>query len=225
MAKIIVPALMAWNVGTRPIFLTRPGKTHHNVTTDEEDYVWRIDAMNVLDVSGHSSAVNSVNRKVKGEKLGSTGLEFRRELEEFMMHEGLLFMQRQKEIARHFSLETGTSRSGLSRFLGEESMDHGSELPFPCTILTSTMPRAAETVMWEQHPFPVTTISNLNPLDKGDFAGMELDEISSSDPDWYARLSADPYCTRYVTMVKINIHHKCLLTVFPDSRVANHIVT
>jgi 6-phosphofructo-2-kinase/fructose-2,6-biphosphatase 2 len=28
MSKIIVPAIMAWNIGSRPIFMCRPGKTH-----------------------------------------------------------------------------------------------------------------------------------------------------------------------------------------------------
>ena len=56
------------------------------------------------------------------------------------------------------------------------------------------MPRAADTVSWED--FTLIQRSNLNPLDKGDFAGQELDEIKIANPMWFAKLERDPYNTR-----------------------------
>jgi broad specificity phosphatase PhoE len=63
-------------------------------------------------------------------------------------------------------------------------------------IMTSTMPRAVDTALGNEH-FKVEQYSNLNPLDKGDFSGMEMDDIEESDPDWYAMLKEDPYSTRF----------------------------
>lgn len=188
MAKVIVPAIMAWNVGTRPVFLCRPGKTPHIARADSEDYVCRSDSKG-SDLSNHN------NRKGRAEKLGPTGIRFRDALEEFIAAECTDFLQKQQEIASHPSLYTGTSLTGLSSYRQEVGLD-GNELPFACTILCSTMPRSADTVMWETLPFPVAMNPHLNPLDKGDFEGMELDEILREDPKWYARLEADPYSTR-----------------------------
>jgi len=39
--------------------------------------------------------------------------------------------------------------------------------------------------------------SNLNPLDKGDFTGKELEDIALAHPDWYRELVADPFYTRF----------------------------
>ena len=192
MAKVIVPAIMAWNVGTRPVFLCRPGKTPHSVRTDGEDYLLRSDSK-LSDLSSHNS------RKGRAEKLGPEGIQFRDALEQFMQLEAADFLLKQQFIASHPSLNTGTSITGLSSFRREVGLHgdlHGDEVPFACTILTSTMPRAADTAMWETFSFPVSMNPHLNPLDKGDFEGMELDEIRLEDPKWYARLEADPYATR-----------------------------
>jgi 6-phosphofructo-2-kinase len=192
MAKVIVPAIMAWNVGTRPVFLCRPGKTPHSVRTDGEDYLLRSDSK-LSDLSSHNS------RKGRAEKLGPEGIQFRDALEQFMQLEAADFLLKQQFIASHPSLNTGTSITGLSSFRREVGLHgdlHGDEVPFACTILTSTMPRAADTAMWETFSFPVSMNPHLNPLDKGDFEGMELDEIRFEDPKWYARLEADPYATR-----------------------------
>ncbi|EEC51418.1 predicted protein, partial [Phaeodactylum tricornutum CCAP 1055/1] len=123
MAKELVPALMSWHIGTRPVFLCRPGQTISGILTDGEDYVAR----------------NKAN------------------------HE-----------------------------------NEGPRDPFPMKIITSTMPRAADTVNWTDYEFAIQQMSNLNPLDKGDFAGMELDEIRKKNPSWYERLERNPYQTRYV---------------------------
>ena len=34
-------------------------------------------------------------------------------------------------------------------------------------------------------------------MDKGDFAGKELLEIQTINPEWYSRLEKDPFVTRY----------------------------
>ena len=191
MSKLIVPALMAWNVGTRPVFLCRPGKVPQHVKTDEEDYVSRSGDMTM--------SSRSVRRLLqKSNSLGPTGLEFRMELCNFIAAEGRQFMLERSKATSHLpSLNTGTSMTGLSSFKSEVGFD-GQELPFPCRIFTSTMPRAYETVDWSSYRFPVETISNLNPLDKGDFAGMELIEINKVDPEWYAKLEQNPFHTRFV---------------------------
>lgn len=116
---------------------------------------------------------------------------------------------------------TGTSVSGLHNPKTASAPSHGDNFDhhqprsssmdatfndgagpstFPCRILTSTMPRATDTVSWEEPDceFNIDRMSNLNPLDKGDFAGMELDEIKEANPEWYAKLERDPFLTRYV---------------------------
>jgi hypothetical protein len=117
-----------------------------------------------------------------------------------------VFMQERANAASlHLpSLNTGTSKTGLSSFKSDVGFD-GKELPFPCTIFTSTLPRAVETVDWDNLTFPVESLSNFNPLDKGDFAGKELSEISQLDPTWYSKLEQNPFNTRYVVTVIISL--------------------
>ena len=67
---------------------------------------------------------------------------------------------------------------------------------FPLKIMCSTMPRAYETADLEDFR-RCEQFSNLNPLDKGDFTGLEMGEIQSADPEWYARLKSDPFQTRF----------------------------
>jgi hypothetical protein len=197
MAKLIVPALMAWNVGTRPVFLTRAGQVPSNVKTDSDDHVVQ---HSDADTSSHTS------RKLlhKNDSLGTTGQEYRNALCAFICEEGRAFMQERADAASlHLpSLNTGTSKTGLSSFKSDVGFD-GKELPFPCTIFTSTMPRAVETVDWDTLSFPVESLSNFNPLDKGDFAGIELSEISKVDPRWYAKLEQSPFNTRYVFVIVV----------------------
>ncbi|ACI64342.1 predicted protein, partial [Thalassiosira pseudonana CCMP1335] len=137
MAKSIVPALMAWNIGTRPIFICRAGQT-----------------------MADSDRVSFNSRMTRGENLGSNGKAF---------------------------------RNALFGFMKEEF----TPLPFPCHIMTSTMPRARQTVGWEDMPYPIEVLSNLNPLDKGDFTGCELEELAVTEPEWYEQLVADPFWTRF----------------------------
>ncbi|KAL3791003.1 hypothetical protein HJC23_002992 [Cyclotella cryptica] len=187
MAKSIVPALMAWNIGTRPIFVCRAGQT-----TSEFDRLH----------------VNS--RMARSESLGSNGKAFRNALFGFMKEECLDFMRRRKEVFAP-AMNTGTSISGLMNTFTKDAECKGEDwsdgdyvgtdgttpLPFPCHIMTSTMPRARQTVNWDHYPYQVEMLSNLNPLDKGDFMGMELEEIAQRDPEWYEHLVADPFLTRF----------------------------
>jgi phosphohistidine phosphatase SixA len=145
----------------------------------------------------------------RSESLGSNGKAFRNALFGFMKDECLDFMHRRKQ-AFAPAMNTGTSISGLmnsfSKTCDSDESDWNDDylgtdgttpLPFPCHILTSTMPRARQTVDWENYPYPVEMLSNLNPLDKGDFMGMELEEISEKEPEWYSHLVEDPFMTRF----------------------------
>jgi broad specificity phosphatase PhoE len=41
-------------------------------------------------------------------------------------------------------------------------------------------------------------------MDKGDFAGKELEEVRDTNPEWYGRLEKDPFMTRYESHVEIS---------------------
>jgi broad specificity phosphatase PhoE len=210
MAKSIVPALMAWNVGTRPVFICRAGQT--------------------MNESDRANLRCSMSRS---ESLGALGRQFRDALFGYMQEECLDFINR-RQMTTAFSpdLNTGTSISGvmnrsvskmtfrkslngsfsdlgcLSTIQSEDveeeeeedvyvGIDGVTPLPFPCYIMTSTMPRARQTVEWEDMPYPIQMLSNLNPLDKGDFTGQELEEIAVKHPEWYEQLVEDPFYTRF----------------------------
>ena len=197
MAKSIVPALMAWNIGTRPVFICRAGQT----------------------MNEQERAVNKTNMS-RSENLGRHGKAFRDSLFGFMREECLDFMKRRQDATFRPDLNTGTSMNGvmnqstsrtfsfdgLSALLGDDhpnqdeyqvGTDGVTPLPFPCHIMSSTMPRARQTVDWASVPYPVEMTSNLNPLDKGDFTGKELEDIALAHPDWYSELVADPFYTRF----------------------------
>ena len=190
MSKVIVPALMAWNIGTRPVFLCRPGQTLYDITTDGEDYVAKVELKDtaMLNMSAHSK-----KRLLRGDTLGPSGKNFSDSLYNFVYDEGTEFLERRASTMD--MANTGTSISGLAPAMYAEQS--GRDPPFPIKIFTSTMPRAVETVRWEDdYDFVVEELSNLNPLDKGHFAGKELEEIHSFDPSWYGRLEKDPFRTR-----------------------------
>jgi len=195
MAKSIVPALMAWNIGTRPVFICRAGQT-----------------MNELD-RHNSNMVMS-----RSENLGRQGKMFRDALFSYMQEECLDFISRRQKATFSPSLTTGTSINGMTnkRSLSNPDLSFDNDadeeeevteeyvgadgvtpLPFPCHILSSTMPRARQTVEWEGKPYLVEMISNLNPLDKGDFTGHELEDLAVRHPEWYSQLVADPFYTRF----------------------------
>ena len=211
MAKSIVPALMAWNIGTRPVFICRAGQTMNEA----------------------ERAFNKTNMS-RSENLGRHGKAFRDELFRFMEEECLDFMKRRQDATFTPDLNTGTSMNGvMNQSMGrsfsfdglsdldklekeeekksscavqnpaaaQEEYQVGTDgvtpLPFPCHIMSSTMPRARQTVDWENVPYPVEMTSNLNPLDKGDFTGKELEDIALEHPDWYNELVGDPFYTRF----------------------------
>mmetsp|Transcript_4887 Transcript_4887/g.10523 ORF Transcript_4887/g.10523 Transcript_4887/m.10523 type:complete len:652 (+) Transcript_4887:105-2060(+) len=192
MAKSIVPALMAWNIGTRPVFVCRAGQTMNE-----------------------SERANLKCIMSKSEDLGPQGRAFRDALFSHMKEECLDFINRRQKAAFSPNLNTGTSISGNMNRGGfgshrdlaslcdnkEEEGYVGTDgvtpLPFPCHIMSSTMPRARQTVAWEDMPYPVEMLSNLNPLDKGDFMGQELEDLAVKSPGWYNQLVADPFYTRF----------------------------
>lgn len=200
-AKSIVPALMAWNIGTRPVFICRAGQT-----------------MNESERSNRNLGMSP------SENLGEEGRAFRDATFRYMKEECLDFIRRRQKAAFSPDLDTGTSISGAMNKGGfgssgdlaslateseEEEEDYvGTDgvtpLPFPCHIMSSTMPRALQTVGWTRDgtaadvmPYPIEILSNLNPLDKGDFTGMELEDLAVKSPAWYTRLVADPFYTRF----------------------------
>lgn len=170
---------MAWNIGTRPIFLCRAGKT-----LDEDGSVTT------------PSKGNEQSKKrifLRGANLGLDGARFRDALRNYVETAGLEWMKKRSEMFS-VSLRTGTSISG------GQSLDKvgNSALTFPCKIMASTMPRSWQTVLWDGlSPHDVTVCSNLNPLDKGDFAGMELDEVKQDHSQWHEKFEKNPYNTRF----------------------------
>jgi broad specificity phosphatase PhoE len=192
MSKIIVPALMAWNIGTRPVFLCRPGQTLSDIKTDSDDYVSKVNLKggDLLDMSQTTR-----KRLIRGDSLGPQGKKFSDDLYDFVFEEGMDFML--KRTSMMDMTQTGTSLSGLAANLYRYDERDIREAPFPLKIYTSTMPRAAETIRWEEYDFRVEELSNLNPLDKGDFAGKELQELQQTNPSWYAKLQRNPFATRF----------------------------
>lgn len=200
MAKEVVPALMAWHIGTRPIYLCRPGQTISGILTDGEDYVNRAKVKRDLRTGLFEDMSRGTKKKsLRGDKLGPNGQKFKDDLLEFISTECLDFSNKRASV--HDMGHTGTS--GLSRSSSYSDWDAipDQDNPtmvngtVPLHIYTSTMPRAADTVHWEQ--IQVNQRSNLNPLDKGDFAGMDWDEIKRANPEWYDRMIHDTYNTRF----------------------------
>lgn len=175
MAKVVVPCLMSWNIGCRPIYLCRAGDTESTHTRNF-----------------HTNNPTSPRR---GVMLNDAGMSFRDALAKFIETEGYQFASKSasalKEAFTPSVVNTGTSVSGLAEDVGNTS------LPFACHVMTSTMPRAVETATWDNLPCEVKEFTNLNPLDKGDFSGMEIEEIKERDPNWYELLEDDPFATRF----------------------------
>lgn len=192
MAKVIVPCLMSWNIGNRPIYLCRAGQT--KVSDDDSEHE------------------GSPKRLPRGDTLGERGQVFRQNLEKFMESEGIEFTTKRKSALKAKDMKaafrptnsaTGTSVSGIassSSFMDLKSLnkdDDKKKAQISCHVMTSTMPRSVETATWDNLPFIINEMPNLNPLDKGDFTGMELDEIREKDPAWYEMLEEDPFLTRF----------------------------
>ena len=97
-------------------------------------------------------------------------------------------------VAHPSKMDTGTSISGLYEER-DRAYESKNQEPFPCLVMSSTMPRAIETATWRRH-FHVKDVSNLNPLDMGDFSGMDLAGIRQMHPEWYEQLKREPFHTR-----------------------------
>jgi len=184
MAKVIVPCLMSWNIGSRPVYLVRAGETMS---------------------SKHEEDPTKPRRVSRGDMLGPRGKHFRDLLEKFMVSEGNIFAQKSEDALKTAfaprGRATGTSISGLASGIDLtlllEADSKIEDLPFHIHIMSSTMPRAVETASWRTLPFKIEELPNLNPLDKGDYSGLELEEIRDIDPDWYAMLEKDSFFTRF----------------------------
>lgn len=180
LAKVVVPALMGWHTGSRPIYLCRAGET-----TAMQSYM-SAEHLNSPGVEERKKVV-----RMRGDRLGERGLRFRDALCDFVLKDGTEFMNRKKVSVNHpRELDTGTSISGLNPYPG-----YSTSAPFPCLVMSSTMPRAIQTASGGL-PFPVKDVSNLNPLDTGDFAGMDLETIREMHPEWYGQLEKEPFHTR-----------------------------
>ncbi|GMH50100.1 hypothetical protein TL16_g00694 [Triparma laevis f. inornata] len=178
MSKTIIPCLMAWNIGSRPIWLCRAGETDGGVSVKTGK-------------GGFGS------RRTQDANLSERGRELREKLAYFV-----------SEKVRAFHLNNSEYTPGMgSEKLHDESAFHGvrldSGLPVDmrgekgaCKIMCSTMPRAYQTAALDED-WRVEQFSSLNPLDKGDFTGLEMDEIEKVDPEWYAQLQNDPFQTRF----------------------------
>mmetsp|Transcript_7447 Transcript_7447/g.20652 ORF Transcript_7447/g.20652 Transcript_7447/m.20652 type:complete len:668 (+) Transcript_7447:64-2067(+) len=209
LAKVVLPAIMAWNTGSRPIYLSRAGET-----AAMEQYMKQKD-----------TGDNKLYERRRSDRLGQRGLRFRDALCSFIEREGVDFMTRRNENVVHpTKMGTGTSISGLyerrDRPLAHQSrrilaktakpsdQDHPSSdgdsgaprtVPsFPCLVMSSTLPRAVETATWKENLFPVKDVSNLNPLDMGDFSGMTLAAIEEKFPEWFRQLKEEPFYTRFL---------------------------
>lgn len=94
-----------------------------------------------------------------------------------------------------------TAKKGVSDFHGVRlesgvAVSEPGDGSAPCKLMSSTMPRAYETATYESSCW-VEQSSHLNPLDKGDFTGMEMAEIKKMHPEWYKKLQKDPFRTRF----------------------------
>lgn len=190
LAKVVVPALMAWNTTSRPIFLCRAGETKlpDNTTPPKKETLTR-HAKQVSDLSDHGH----VTKRLRGDRLNARGLQFRDGLCEFVLREGMDYMEKASPNVMHpRKFDTGTSMSGLR--------EHRRDRPlFPCLVMSSTVPRALETAQWNRLPFPIKDVSNLNPLDMGECAGMDLETLRRDHPKWFKELEQEPFHTRCVS--------------------------
>ena len=175
LAKVVVPAFMGWHTGSRPIYLCRAGETK----------AMQLYIMNSQNNSEHSATrepqANSTKR-MRGDSLGQRGLLFRDALCDYIEQEGIDFMKQTSSNKIHpRDMDTGTSISGLLPNPSCDLDDDSSVPQFPCLVMSSTMPRALETASWRLE-FPIKDVSNLNPLDMGDFAGMDSGRNKRATP-------------------------------------------
>jgi len=156
MSRAVVPALSAWHIGQRPIYLCRAAMTESK---------------------GRAGTIDIHGRK------------FRDALSKYFYGECVDFAIPRHEEAR----ATNCLHQSSSIYIDRKKLEND----YLGKILCSTMPRSVETATWDDKEVPMDILSNLNPLDKGEFNGMELHEMEKLDPTWHAKFLADPYNTRY----------------------------
>jgi len=160
MSKAVVPALSAWHIGQRPIYLVRAGRTES---------------------------------KGRAGRIDIHGRKFRDALSAYFYGECTDFAIPLHEEGR----AANCLHQSSSIYIPPKKNLKKPENSCVGKILCSTMPRSVETATWDDRQLPMDIVSNLNPLDKGEFNGMELHEIEKADPSWHAKFTADPYNTRY----------------------------
>ena len=141
--------LMVLNLG--------PGQTLSDITTDRDDYVTDVDinrSADFLNLSHHTQ-----KRLLRGDSLGPQGKKFSDALYDFVCEESMDFVSKRASVCD--MTETGTSVSGVVPAYSAPSSSSTSS--FPLKIYSSTMPRAAETVCWDEFDYPVNELSTLNP--------------------------------------------------------------
>ena len=194
LAKVVLPAIMAWNTGSRPVFLCRAAETKAMERYRVEEQRKKAQ-QEKLGLEFTSKDKFEAMVRMRSDRLGERGLKFRSALCDYIEKEGIEFMNRKNTNVAHPSkMDTGTSISGLYEER-DRAFESESQEPFPCLVMSSTMPRAVETATWRHH-FHVKDVSNLNPLDMGDFAGMDLAGIREKHPEWYEQLKREPFHTR-----------------------------
>lgn len=195
LAKTVVPALMSWNIGTRPVYLCRPAATASSGTLSNG--------------GGHASLLGvAPQRTTKAQRrqtlvrsksafLDKVGEDFRDALFEFTRKECTEFAERRKkEIAGGRRKKRGSLTDSIGLFAAAANdVDCPKDEMFPCHIVTSTTPRARETVAWKC--MPSQALSNFNDLDKGEFNGLSMEQIEKKDPQWYSEYQNDPFYTRF----------------------------
>jgi broad specificity phosphatase PhoE len=205
LSKVLVPALMAWHIGDRPIYFCRAGKASGH----DEEASFHLSGRSEESGSSASSRVKRRTVAVQSQGLGVQGTSFRDVLCNFMLREDvkpLRNTRRNSGVGTSLISSTGLDPTFLASLL-EEGVDKSEGLvsfskkpSFPCFIMTSTMPRAIETVTWHDSSLPLLTIRQvptLTPLDKGDFSGMDMEECKLEDPEWFERMEKDIFRTRF----------------------------
>jgi broad specificity phosphatase PhoE len=216
LSKILVPALMAWHIGDRPIYFCRAGKA----CAREEELSSSLNLLGRSDESGDSGSSRSKHRStpVQSQGLGMQGTSFRDALCTFILREGLIFLRNQfhaetrpnSGIGTSPTSSTGLGPPSLPSLLKEvvDKSERSKDLrqsfsktpSFPCFVMTSNMPRAIETVTWSDSALPLLAIRqvpSLSPLDKGDFSGMDMEQCKDEDQEWFEQMKEDIFRTRF----------------------------
>eukprot|EP00520_Triparma_pacifica_P014985 CAMPEP_0118649680 /NCGR_PEP_ID=MMETSP0785-20121206/9831_1 /TAXON_ID=91992 /ORGANISM="Bolidomonas pacifica, Strain CCMP 1866" /LENGTH=620 /DNA_ID=CAMNT_0006541981 /DNA_START=467 /DNA_END=2325 /DNA_ORIENTATION=+ len=184
-SKTIIPCLMAWNIGTRPIWLCRAGETEEcSVKGRSRD--------------AHLSERGAELRDKLGVFVRERSMRWKKEVDgqgDYMPSMGMVDENDTKPSSSDKKLGKKFSNFHGVRLGSGVAVVEGSDAA-PCKIISSTMPRAYETANYESSCW-VEQSSHLNPLDKGDFTGMEMGGIKKEHPEWYKKLEKDPFRTRF----------------------------